>query len=260
MADAPALVLTDYPAEGVARLRLNRPEARNALNTQLRAALADAFRAIDEDERTHCVILCGDSQHFAAGADLKEIVDLGPASVWRLGVQRFWKVISGFSKPLIAAVAGPALGGGCELALHADVIIAARSARFGQPEVRVGVMPGGGATQRLMRTVGKYRAMKMMLTGEPVSAEEAFAMGMVSEVVADEDLDARALALAVKIASQPPIALRLIKEVALAGADAPLQTGVLLERRAFELLFDTADQKEGMKAFAQRRPPTFVGR
>ena len=260
MVDTPSLVLTDYPADGVARLRLNRPEARNALNTPLRAALADAFRTLDEDERIRCAIVCGNSKHFAAGADLKEIVDLGPASVWRLGVQRFWKVISDFSKPLIAAVAGPALGGGCELALHADIIVAARSARFGQPELRVGVMPGGGATQRLMRTLGKYRAMKIMLTGEPVTGEEAFAMGLASEVVADEDLDVRALAIAVKIAAQPPIALRLLKEAALAGADGPLHTGLLLERRAFELLFDTTDQKEGMKAFAQRRQPTFVGR
>ncbi len=260
MADVPALVVTDYPAKGVARLRLNRPEARNALNTQLRKTLADSFRAVEEDERICCAIVCGSSTHFAAGADLKEIVDLGPADIWRLGVLRFWKVISGFSKPLIAAVAGPALGGGCELALHADIILAARSARFGQPEVRVGIMPGGGATQRLMRAIGKYRAMKLMLTGEPVSAEEAFAMGMVSEVVADDDLDARAIAMATQIASMPPMALRLIKEVALAGADSSLEAGLLLERRAFELLFDTADQKEGMRAFTQRRQPAFTGR
>lgn len=260
MADIPALILTDYPSEGVARLRLNRPEARNALNTPLRAALADAFRKIEDDDGVRCAIVCGSSTCFAAGADLKEIVDFGPADVWRLGVQRFWKVISGFSKPLIAAVAGPALGGGCELALHADIIVAAHSARFGQPEVRVGIMPGGGATQRLMRSIGKYRAMKLMLTGEPATAEEALMMGMVSEVVDDSRLEERAVALAAKIAAQPPMALRLIKEVALAGADAPLATGLLLERRCFELLFDTRDQKEGMTAFVQHRPPKFFGR
>ncbi len=260
MAEATALILTDCPANGVARIRLNRPEARNALNTKLRKQLADAIRAADEDESMRCVILCGNNTYFAAGADLKEIVDLGPSAVWRVGVPRFWKAIAGFSKPLLAAVAGPALGGGCELALHADIIIAARSAQFGQPEVKVGIMPGGGATQRLMRAIGKYRAMKLMLTGEPISAEEAFAMGMVSEVVADEDLDARAIALATQIAALPPVALRLIKEVALAGADSPLDAGLLLERRAFEMLFDTADQKEGMHAFAQRRQPTFTGR
>ena len=260
LAEVLTLVLTEHPAAGVTRLRLNRPEARNALNTPLRKALSEAFRKAEEDENTRCVILCGSSTHFAAGADLKEIVELGPADVWRLGVPRFWKVISGFSKPLIAAVAGPALGGGCELALHADIIVAARNARFGQPEIRVGIMPGGGATQRLIRTIGKYRAMKMMLTGEPVTAEDAFSMGMVSEVVADEDLETRAVALATQIASLPPLALHMIKEVALSGADAPLATGLLLERRAFELMFDTADQKEGMRAFAERRPPTFGGR
>ena len=257
MAEGSTLVLVDHPADGVTRLRLNRPEARNALNTPLRKALADAFRAADEDDGTRCVIVSGNGSSFAAGADLKEIVDLGPAGVWRLGVPRFWKVIAGFSKPLIAAVAGPALGGGCELALHADIIIAARNARFGQPEIRVGIMPGGGATQRLMRAIGKYRAMKLMLTGEPVTADDAFAMGMVSEVVADDDLDARAVEMAKQIATLPPLAAQLIKQVALAGADAPLDTGLMLERRSFELLFDTADQKEGMRAFAERRPPKF---
>jgi enoyl-CoA hydratase/carnithine racemase len=143
------------------------------------------------------------------------------------------------------------------LALHADIILAARNARFGQPEIRVGIMPGGGATQRLMRAIGKYRAMKLMLTGEPVTADDAFAMGMVSEVVADEDLDARAVDMAKQIATLPPLAAQLIKQVALAGADAPLDTGLILERRSFELLFDTADQKEGMRAFAERRPPKF---
>lgn len=260
MAETPALVLLDRPADGVARLRLNRPEARNALNTPLRKELADAFRQIEDDDTVRCAIVCGSNGTFAAGADLKEIVDLGPAAVWRLGVPKFWKAISGFSKPLIAAVAGPALGGGCELALQADIIVAARNARFGQPEIRVGIMPGGGATQRLMRALGKYRAMKLMMTGEPVTADEAFAMGMVSEVVADDELDARAVALATQIASYPPLAMLMIKQVALAGDDSSLEAGLMLERRAFELMFDTADQKEGMRAFAERRPPTFRGR
>lgn len=257
MAEASALVLVDRPAQGVARLRLNRPEARNALSTPLRKVLAAAVREIDEDDTVRCAIVCGAGSSFAAGADLKEIVALGPAGVWRLGVPRFWKVIAGFSKPLIAAVHGPALGGGCELALHADIIIAARNARFGQPEIRVGIMPGGGATQRLMRAIGKYRAMKLMLTGEPVTAEDAFAMGMVSEVVDDDALETRAIEMAKQIAALPPLAAQLIKQVSLAGADAPLDTGLMLERRSFELLFDTADQKEGMRAFAERRPPKF---
>ncbi|MGH2375953.1 MAG: enoyl-CoA hydratase-related protein [Polaromonas sp.] len=258
--EATAPVLMDRPRDGVVRLRLNRPEARNALNTALRQALAQTFLALDQDDSVRCVLLCGGSTYFSAGADLKEVAALGPSDVWRLGVLRYWKAIAEFSKPLIAAVAGPALGGGCELALHADIIVAARSARLGQPEVSVGIMPGGGATQRLIKTVGKYHAMKLMLTGEPVGADEALAMGMVSEVVNDDVLEARALDLAVLISSRPPLALRLLKEVILAGADAPLATGLLLERRAFELLFDTTDQKEGMQAFAERRPPVFAGR
>ncbi|RYF50861.1 MAG: enoyl-CoA hydratase, partial [Comamonadaceae bacterium] len=229
MTDAESVLRMDRPCPGVARLTLNRPEARNALNTPLRRALAAAFLALEDDDAVRCVVLRGAPGWFAAGADLKEISALGPSAVSGLGVLRYWKAIAEFSKPLIAAVAGPALGGGCELALHADIIVAAQSARFGQPEVSVGIMPGGGATQRLMKAVGKYRAMKLMLTGEPVSAEQALAMGMVSEVVADEALEARALDLATLIAKRPPIALRLLKEVALAGADAPLATGLLLE-------------------------------
>lgn len=260
MSEASAPVVLDRPLEGVVRLRLNRPQARNALNTAMRQALAQAFTELDRDTGTRCVVLCGAPTYFAAGADLKEIAALGSAEVFKLDVPRYWKAIAEFSKPLIAAVAGPALGGGCELAQHADIVLAARSAKFGQPEVAVGIMPGGGATQRLIKTLGKYRAMKLLLTGEPVDAEEALAMGLVSEVVEDDALESRALELAAHVASRPPLALRLIKEVALAGADAPLATGLMLERRAFELLFDTADQKEGMQAFIERRSPAFVGR
>lgn len=257
-ADTPLLI--DRPLQGVVRLRLNRPEARNALNLSLRRALATAFTALDADDSVRCVLLCGTPACFAAGADLKEMASLGVSEMARMEVLRLWKPLAEFSRPLVAAVGGLALGGGCELALHADIIVAARSAKLGQPEVNVGIMPGGGATQRLMRAVGKYRAMKIMLTGEPVSAEEALAMGMVSEVVEDDQLEPRALALAALIASRPPRALRLLKESALAGADASLATGLLLERRAFESLFDTEDQKEGMRAFAERRAPQFTGR
>jgi enoyl-CoA hydratase len=259
MNDTNALLLSDCPAPGVARIRIHRPGARNALNTALRRELADRFLALDRDEGVRCVLLCGSEGHFAAGADLKELVERGPHAVWALDVPRYWKAIADCSKPIVAAMSGYALGGGCELALHADIIVAGRSARLGLPEVTVGVMPGGGATQRLMRAVGKYRAMKLLLTGEPVSADEAFAMGLVSEVVDDDVSEARALALAEVIASRPPVAVRLIKEAALGGADAALATGLLLERRSFELLFDTQDQKEGMTAFIQRRPPAFSG-
>lgn len=255
-----ALVLQDRPAPAVARLTLNRPQARNALNGPLRLALAEAFDQLAQDDAVRCVVLRGSQGCFAAGADLREIAALDAGALSQLPVLRTWRAIADFGKPLIAAVAGPALGGGCELAQHADIILAARSARFGQPEVTVGIMPGGGATQRLVRGLGYWRAMRLMLTGTPVTADEALAIGLASEVVDDAALDARALELAQAIAARPPRALRLIKQVALAGADAPLATGLLLERRAFELLFDTQDQKEGMRAFAERRAPVFTGR
>lgn len=255
-----ALVLRENPAPGVVLLRLNRPEARNALNTALRGELAEHFSALAEDGDARCVVLTGDDRAFAAGADLKEIVDDGPVEIMARKVRRFWKVIETCPIPIVAAVRGVALGGGCELALQADIIVAGEGARFAQPEVRVGVMPGGGGTQRLMRAVGKYRAMKMILTGEPVSGREAAAMGMASEAVPDDRVLDRALEIARTIAALPPLAVRLTKEVALAGADASLDTGLTMERRLFEMLFATADQKEGMRAFAERREPSFLGR
>ncbi|MGI9024134.1 MAG: enoyl-CoA hydratase-related protein, partial [Burkholderiaceae bacterium] len=226
--DETSLLQVDRPADGVARVRLNRPEARNALSMALRRALASALQALDDDEGVRCVIVCGQPGYFAAGADLKELAALSPSQVERLPVLRLWRAVSDFSKPMIAAVSGVAFGGGCELALHADVIVAARSSRFGLPEVSVGIMPGGGATQRLVRSVGKYHAMRMMMTGEPVNASDALAMGLVSEVVDDAALEGRAIELASLIASRPPVALRLLKQVALAGADASLATGLLL--------------------------------
>lgn len=255
-----SLVLLDRPAEGVARITLNRPEARNALNNALRQALKNTFAILQEDDSVRTVVLRGSQNCFAAGADLKEVSQMGPQAVSELSVLEFWKVIAGFNKPLIAAVAGPALGGGCELAQHADIIIAGRSARFGQPEVNVGIMPGGGATQRLVRALGYWRAMHLILTGESIGADTAAAIGLASEVVDDDLLEAHAIDRARQIASRPPIALRRIKQVTLAGADVALATGLQLERRAFEQLFDTADQKEGMRAFMEKREPHFTGR
>lgn len=259
MSSSASILLQDRPAPGVTRLRLNRPEARNALNTPLRQALAAAFDALDTDDDTRCILLCGEGPCFAAGADIKEMAPLGPTEVNQIGVPRYWRSIAQCSKPVIAAVHGVALGGGCELALHADIILADANARFGQPEVTVGIMPGGGATQRLMRAMGKYQAMGMLLTGEPLSAQRAYQAGLVTEVVEEGELMERALTMATTIASRPPQAIRFIKEVALAGADASLDAGLMLERRAFEMLFDTADQKEGMQAFMERRTPTFTG-
>jgi enoyl-CoA hydratase/carnithine racemase len=175
-------------------------------------------------------------------------------------IVEFWKAIARCPKPVIAAVNGPVLGGGCELALVADVIIAGERAAFGQPEVRVGIMTGGGATQRLVRAIGKYRAMKMLLTGQPVKAREALEMGFVTDVVGDQDVLDTALKMAALISSLPPLAIKQIKEVVLAGADGSLDAGLMLERKAFELLFASRDQKEGMRAFLEKRKLRFKGR
>lgn len=245
-----------YP-NGVAVLHLNRPEARNALSMPMRKALAAQFTALRADDSVRCVVIAGNGPHFAAGADLREMQNLEPADVQAMDVLSYWRVIAEFPKPLIAAIHGAALGGGCELAMHADIIVAEETATLGQPEVVVGIMPGGGATQRLMRAVGKFRAMPLLLTGEAISARDAHAMGLVSEVVEPGQAVARASEIAALIATRPSVAVRLTKEVALAGADASLAAGLMMERRAFETLFGTKDQKEGMGAFLERRAPKF---
>ena len=255
-----APVLLERPADGVVLLRLNRPEARNALNNAVRVALAEHFRALGDDSATRCIVVTGNDKVFAAGADLKEVAALGAREMMQTGVRRLWKAIADCPKPVIAAVNGFALGGGCELAMHADIIVAGEGAKFGQPELGVGVIPGGGGTQRLVRAVGKFRAMKMLLTGEPVDARQALEMGLASEVVPDAEVLDRALALARRIADLPPIAVMLCKEVVLTGQDCPLDAALNLERKAFDLLFDTVDQKEGMRAFAEKRKPRFEGR
>jgi enoyl-CoA hydratase/carnithine racemase len=254
-----ASVLLEHPAEHVALVRIDRPEARNALNMEARRLLAEIFRGLSDDREVRAVVITGGDKAFVAGADIKEMVDKGTAEIALAGGRRLWNAIARCPKPVIAAVRGPALGGGCELAMHADIIVAGESARFGQPEVRVGIMPGGGGTQRLVRAVGKFAAMKLLLTGEPVGAREALAMGLVSEVVPDDQVLERALALAGTIASLPPLAIAQIKEVVLAGADGSLEAGLALERKAFEVLFDTEDQAEGMRAFIEKRKPNFKG-
>lgn len=253
------LVIITRPAPGVALLRLNRPEARNALNSALRQALTEAFATLPRDASLRAIVITGDDRAFMAGADLREFATMGTAEVARLGVRRMWNVIAECPLPVIAAVNGAALGGGLELAMHADIIVAGEGAKLGQPEITVGIMPGGGGTQRLVRALGKFKAMNMLLTGAPVTGRAAFEMGLASEVVADDQVLPRALAIATRIAALPPLAARRIKEVVLAGEDAPLATGIMLERRAFETLFDTADKSEGMSAFLEKRAPEFKG-
>lgn len=255
-----SVVLAEHPAEGVLLLRINRPEARNALNLTVRKALADALDAAADDESIKAAVVTGDDKAFAAGADLREMVDARPVEMLLRGTARLWDRIAAFPKPLIAAVNGFALGGGCELALHCDIILAGESAKIGQPEVKVGILPGGSGTQRLFRAVGKHKAMMMILTGDPVTAREASEMGLVSRVVPDADVVPQAVAMAVKIAALPPLAVQMAKEVALAGQDSALSTGLSLERKAFCLLFDSHDKHEGMSAFLEKRKPQFKGR
>jgi enoyl-CoA hydratase/carnithine racemase len=197
---------------------------------------------------------------FAAGADIKAMAEASASEMMLRGSDAIWQALRDCPKPIIAAVNGWALGGGCELAMHADIIIAGEGAKFGQPEIKVGILPGAGGTQRLTRAVGKFKAMRMLLTGEPVGALDAERMGLVSEVVPDGEVLDRALALARLVAAMPPIAARRIKQLVLTGADMPLGAALAMERGAFELMFDTEDQKEGMRAFIEKRAPRFVGR
>jgi enoyl-CoA hydratase len=254
------LVLLERPAESVVLLRLNRPEARNALNLEMRKVLAKLLTELGEDSTTRAVVLTGNSKAFAAGADIKEMAEAGTIEMLQRGTHKLWRAIAGCSKPVIAAVSGYALGGGCELAMTCDIIVAGESARFGQPEVNIGIIPGGGGTQRLARAVGKYKAMKYVLTGEMFSAREAFEMGLVSEIVPDPEVEGRAIDLARQIAALPPLAIQLAKEAVLAGMEAPLSSALALEAKSAQILFASQDQKEGMRAFIEKRKPKFSGR
>lgn len=251
-------LLQEAAAPGVVVLRLHRPQVLNALNLALRHALADAFRALDQDATVHAIVLAGSERAFCAGADLQEYVDATPTDILERQMDQLWNAISGCSKPVIAAVRGHALGGGCELAMHADIIIAGDSARFGQPEVKIGIMPGGGATQRLTRAVGKFAALKILLAGEPFSAAEALRMGLTSEVVADAEVESRAVQLACQLATLPAQSLRFIKEAVIQGMNLPLDQGLQWERKSFQLLFATPDKTEGIRARLEKRPPVFA--
>lgn len=254
------VLLQQRPAAGVALLRLNRPGVLNALNLELRRSLADAFARLDGDSEVRAIVLAGSDRAFCAGADLGEYVDATPAELMERRMDQLWGAIAAFRKPVIAAVKGHALGGGCELAMHADILIAGRRARFGQPEVKLGIMPGGGATQRLTQAVGKFAALNILLRGEPFSAEAALAMGLATEVVDDELVESRALQLAGELAQLPELSLRLIKEAVLEGMNCGLDSGLRFERRSFQALFSTADKTEGMRARLEKREPKFSGR
>jgi enoyl-CoA hydratase/carnithine racemase len=251
------VLLEERPVAGVAVVRLHRPAVMNALNLVLRQALADTFTRLDADASVRAIVLTGGERAFCAGADLHEYVDATPTEIVAREMGRLWDAIGGCSKPVIAAVRGHALGGGCELAMHADILIAGEGARFGQPEVLVGIMPGGGATQRLTRAVGKFHAMKLLLIGNPIPASEALTMGLASEVVPDAQVEPRALALAAQLAQGPRQAIAFIKEAVLASMQLPLEQGLQFERKSFQLLFGTPDKTEGMRARLDKRPAVF---
>lgn len=253
-------VIVERAHEGVALVRLNRPEATNALSLSLQAQLSRTFTELSADDAVRCIVLTGGEKVFAAGGDIKSLQDAGPIEILQRHTERVWAPIERCPKPIIAAVCGYAFGGGAELAMHCDIIIAGEGASFAQPEIRIGIMPGIGGTQRLVRAVGKFNAMRLLLTGRPVGAREAQMMGLVSEVVPDDDVLPHALKMAQTIAAMPPLAAMQIKEVVLAGVDASLETALMLERKANQLLFATRDQKEGMQAFVDKRKPKFEGR
>ena len=248
-------------ADGISLVRLNRPQALNALNSQVLSELIEVLDAAETDEAVRCLVITGSEKAFAAGADIKEMSSKTYAEMF---TQNFFGAaadrMAAFRKPIIAAVAGYALGGGCELAMLCDFIIAAETAKFGQPEITLGVAPGIGGTQRLTRFVGKSKAMDMILTGRMMDAAEAERAGLVSRVVPADKLIEEAMAAARKIAGLSPLAVMMNKELVDAAYDTTLTQGVKLERRLFHSLFAFDDQKEGMAAFIDKRKPEFKGR
>jgi enoyl-CoA hydratase len=244
----------------LALVGLNRPDKLNALSPEVLSALADTFETLSVNEEVRVIVLHGDQRAFAAGADIQAMAKASPVDILEGGTRDYWLRIWAIDKPVIAAVAGYAFGGGCELAMGCDLILAAESARFAQPEIKLGIMPGAGGTQRLARAVGLHRAMEMILTGEPISAREAFAAGLVNQVVPNERLLDAAIELAETIAARPPVAVRLARQALHFGFERTMQEGLELERRNYRMLYDTQDQKEGMAAFLEKRTPDFKGK
>ena len=246
--------------DAVTLIQLNRPGALNALNPQVLAELTLAYAAYDADPEQRCLVITGSERAFAAGADIKDMADRSFAEMYAANYFGGFDALTRTRKPWFAAVAGFSLGGGCELAMMADFIIAADSAKFGQPEIKLGVTPGMGGSQRLARAVGKAKAMEMCLTGRMMDATEAERSGLVARVVPAAELDAEALKVATAIAAMPPLAAMACKEMVDAAFETTLAQGVLFERRLFHGLFGTEDQKEGMAAFVEKRPGKWTGR
>jgi len=254
------LVETSLDEHGVALLRLNRPEARNALSPELMERLASELERLDPNPEVRCIVIAGSDEVFAAGADIKAMSERSFEQALRHPAAAFWRRVSAVKTPLVAAVSGFALGGGCELALACDMIVASDTARFGQPEITLGIVPGGGGSQRLARVLGKQRAMEYVLTGRRFDAEMALEMGLVNRVVKKGRWLQEALELARTVAERPPIAVRLAKHAVLTADEGGLSAGLEAERRLYELSMATEDRVEGMRAFLEKREPRFTGR
>lgn len=244
----------------VALCRLNRPEARNALSPEVMEALAAEVERLDADADVRCIVIAGSDEVFAAGADIGALAEREFHEAMFHPASGFWRRMAGCKSPLIAAVSGWALGGGCELALLCDMIVASETAEFGQPEITLGIIPGGGGTQRLARVVGKQRAMELVLTGRRFGAAEAAEMGIVNTVAKKREWLESALELARTVASRPPLAARLAKQAVLAAEETALSAGLEQERRLYELAMATEDRVEGMHAFLEKRRPEYRGR
>jgi enoyl-CoA hydratase len=244
----------------IATVQLNRPKVMNALNLGLMVELVEALEELDNDPDVRCIVIHGSERVFAAGADITEMAEASPVDMLQRDQFKRWDRIRKIRVPLVAAVSGVALGGGCELVMICDMIVASETARFGQPEILIGVMPGAGGTQRLTRAVGKALAMEMVLTGRMITAAEAFAAGLVNRVVPVEFYLESAMKLAREVAARPPIATKLAKESVLKSFDTTIIDGLEFERKNFYLLFATEDMREGMAAFLEKRKPEWKGR
>jgi enoyl-CoA hydratase/carnithine racemase len=244
----------------VALCRLNRPEARNALSPELMEELASALEGYDADPEVRCVVIAGSDEVFAAGADVKAMAERSFEESLRHPAASFWRRLAGLKTPLLAAVSGWALGAGCELALACDLIVVSETAEFGQPEITLGIIPGGGGTQRLARVLGKQRTMDLVLTGRRIDAAEALEAGLVNVVASKNRWLEEAMEMADRVAKRPPIATRLAKQAIIAADETALSAGLEMERRLYELSMATEDRVEGMRAFIEKRKPDFRGR
>ncbi len=253
------MILTETPAEGVGLVRLNRPQALNALNSQITREIFEALEAFDRDPNTGCMVLTGSDRAFAAGADIKQMADKTAVEMINDDFTD-WSRLARLAKPVIGAVSGWALGGGCEMAMMCDMIVASETAKFGQPEITIGIMPGAGGTQRLTRAVGKAVAMEVMLGNRNLTAAEALASGLVNRVYPVESYLTEAITLATSIAKMPHVAVRLIKDAVNKAYETTLAQGLEVEKRNFYILFGTEDKAEGMSAFVEKRPPQWKHR